>query len=387
MFALLPDALLSFILTNWLDVRDVVLLDSSLCTSSARGDFLKVLHMYHPATPKNASIDSSNSWLKWCIRRQVACRTLLLGDCSAELLSNFLALCGRGITTAAFCCKSNPIPPIIQACINIMDLSLSGSAISGENILDLICGSHIRCLTLKKCDVFPLTGVDRTKLVARRPLNHIECEYSGVGDDLLCSLLPLCSFLKSLKFWACKSITNATAFAAAEHNCRVETLCVSGTRIDDAGVLAIAHSLSALKEFSAGNAFNRSVVVTLPAVTAVLTHSTQLEHLNIGQCVDLTVDCIDVILQRCSGLKVLYLGGLFSATDEDLIKIADGFQQLQHLGIPVSKRLTDRSIRYVAEHCTKLTRVTIPYYVLQQLSKETAKAFPPEVQVRDRPSM
>jgi hypothetical protein len=384
MLTLLPDALLSILLTDWLDVRDVVFLDSSLCASFARGDFLKVLHMYSPAALKNASVGLTNNWLNWCIRRRVVCCALCLEDCNAELLTTFLEFCGQTITTAAFCFKYNPLQQITLSCENIVDLSLSGSEIAGDDILDLICGTRVQRLTLKMCYISQLSDSNRAYPTTCRPLNHLNCENSNVDDDFLRTLLPLCPLLQNLQLWACGRVTNATAFAIAEHNCALQVLGLAGTRVCDAGIVAIARSLTALKEFAVGHALDRTVVVTLPAVDAVLTQCAQLEGLSIGQCHHLTVDCIDVILLRCPNLTLLHLGGLFSATDADLIKIAHGFQWLEHLAIPVSKHLTDRSIRYVAEHCTKLTCITIPYPVLRQLSKETAKAFRPGVEIRDR---
>jgi hypothetical protein len=216
-------------------------------------------------------------------------------------------------------------------------------------------------------------------------LCDLNMEFSSMDDALLLAILPFCPALSSLDLWRCKGVTDRSALAITKHCPDLKVLCLAFTAVGDAGVRAVAQSLTKLVRFSMGNMLSRDVVITDETLAIVVQQLPLLENLNLGNCVHLSMAAVTTLIPRhCPGLKVLSLGALRKTTDDDLMLLVDALPRLQRLAIPLSNHITDRSILHVAERCTQLRSILIPFAKAAKLNRDRViPAFPAKVKIAE----
>ena len=305
-----------------------------------------VLRSIHERGIRKLRISEHRNNLEWVTRRFHSLQGLDISGCHYTRDETLLKAFGKEMRDMrelnfSYCTGVTDlgVSSAVEKCPNLETLILQGC--SNVRLNDAAKWSLNRC---KRLHTLTMSWCKQINISSFRGLCDKEKEDSLIQ-------------LKHLNLKDCDHICDACLTYISDHFKTLESLnisfCISVT---DEGLEAIAKGLPKLTVLKLQAVDN----ISSSGLRYVATRCTELKHLDIGFCDWVNDDC----LEKLSNGKILdTLGQLNLAcahiTDEGIRIIAESFHQLKHLNIGQCQELTDQCLSHIRDNLVNLVSIDV----------------------------
>jgi hypothetical protein len=350
------------ILGNWIEINDVAVLDSSICSSKIRDAFLDVLidpRFYH--TTKESKCYFSLNYQFWILSRHIKLRSFRF---PANILLNFSDELANYFRSLSFIDNlelplSADVLLLFKACRHVKNLTLScchksqvvSSTWSMDEILsevkDVEFLKLVNCkMTLETCRIIVKTCPGLISLDCGYPFVHKNFPLEGLFE-IARNFPKMTRFLIPLN----SAVFNDDALTFVSSCWPLLTfLDFTGSQtITDKGLISLTENCPLLEHLNISN-FQQLSDVGLSSIGKNCPNLTELyaRECNIG---DLSITAIAL---NCPKFKSIYLANNDFVTDSSLCELAKHCPQMTNLVLDSCTLVSDKSIISFAECCPLL---------------------------------
>jgi hypothetical protein len=359
----LPEALARVVLVEWLELEQVVRLDSAFCCRETRGRFVSLA--YGQSTTFLVKFDLSdkclNPLLRWAVAKGARLDSLQFGkgvvsaEESLQLLETFLARSGSAVrqmysyisSDASYESYQEALSLVAQWCPNVQHF-------------------HTNCsLTTLQCDEC-LIGLT----YSCQKLTTLSLYDTKLSEQGFAEALQNCVALEHLKVAAVSQIIPVEAAVPS-----LKSFIVGSHHISDAVLVAIGQrcvKLETLLIFVLLIPTRRYGDVTDAGVRAVLEGCSLLQKTDLMHVVGISTELRVALTKRCN-FTALYLANWHSMSDElaqELLKVSPGLRELH---VYPCDWLTDATLAVCAQHCTQLH--TLALWAIHHITAEGVRGL------------
>jgi hypothetical protein len=413
----LPKDLFHSLLLSWLGLADVGRLDSAICNTCLRMEFLISVtetdfvfsSFYEPVLEEGAE-NRLDSFLKWLTKRGIATTRLTVTNSRSidfnEKL-NYLRLNGKCVTEV-FISEGTPFrkPKVVMEdvaawgpdilCWEDYNLAWGFGSVKHAGLIHIIASN---CPQLRKlytshrltdgdlaalgegCPL--LTTVDKMAwavtdagllAIARNGalVNlNVKSRYDLTNEGLQ-TAAALCPHLESVDLSACRQLTDATLIALGRHCRSLREMDISFTQVTTTGLRAIAADCPLLEALSAGHCDVGS------SIEAVARSCPRLRVLDLTH-VEVPAEAVLALAECCPLLDEVIVCGCWGVGDVEVTALVRGCPELTRLDI-TGTSVTVLGLSAIRDHCKKLARIAL-YKELYYNEAFTVSFFPVGVKV------
>jgi hypothetical protein len=364
----LPECLLRGVLSDWVEIADVVWLDSATC-SGDRTIYLNMVKGGVVLRSENflSSPDDASAAMRWVFKRSAALTCVVMNRAFSESNKERVEYlktkggCIRAITTSASdfnqvwepaladLCEYCPTLtflkwtcPLGYKCICEMLKAWNGlthvtitQEIPGEGLIavgktcQMLSALHVLCYDTAAWTVFVT--------VCSTNLSCIEqCQL--LDDDSCAALAQRCPSLRRLGDLS-ETVTDSALTMLGKHCPLLERLAFEITLFETAQVTDIGISAIAVNGALTELALLQCDAVTDQGMQAVAQHCPRLARLLVDYCPLLTDNALERVGEHCSALRVLHVAQCCSITHVGLAAIGTGCPLLEELQITWNYRV------------------------------------------------
>ncbi len=343
-FFKLPKYMVAEVYLNWLELKDVAVLDTSVCNHNHRVALLSVISNDHIIWD-GLSEFGTTEYFEWLVLREIVVRDLHVCDFAFEgevepimlpiplpILLNLLRRMKRIRKLTMFkCSELITVINSVNGCVESLFIDNDGGVIT-----ELLNGDLVQII----------------KMIV--DLKHLEVQYCGhITDDVCNDIIKYCPNLQSFNFDCCDGMTLAIYTPILAQGCKKLTSIILNTwTMNEESVLKSLQACHYLTNISFGNIRSFSV----ECVTETLRVAPQLQSLTLwSSTVDRTL--LNSILMKCNHVTVLSMA-CCNVSDSTLQCIAKHCVKITDLNIG-SPLITDTGICAIAKSLHLLRNITI----------------------------
>jgi hypothetical protein len=384
-----PTSLSRHIIVSWLDMIDVVRLDSSCCSRRTNKDLRSILSdegtrlehtdwsLRKTKYPNNAD---QKRVIDWILSRDVSIRAMWLHhpmDLDWAHLHAFIQQRGRDLQELTYIRmpqqegREDILEEIITNCTNLEKVKMQALDVhyftgetpdSGPVFDGALCGlfcafTKLRSVNLSKSEASndALVG-----LAAARPgletLLLAEC--INVGDAGVRAIAQSCPALREIDLSHTVCTDEAlTALSEHCHELRTFTLGLNARDFSD-GVTALSAGCPKLESFTCSD----FTLLEGPAVESLARNCRHLQTLKLGKHVHLTDSAVRAIADHCCDLRSVQLTSLTeSILPETVLKLAQACKKIHTLSLGHLECSDGTALHQFAAHCPLLTTVHLTF--------------------------
>ena len=222
----------------------------------------------------------------------------------------------------------------------------------------------MNCRNLTQLDISwtedSIKGVPLEVVAAQAPqLQFLNVSGSRITDKSIVAVATNCLQLKSLDISYSGSTFATESMKLLATNCiHLESLKLAGTCVHDADQFVTLLGINCVHLQVLDVSSKGGMVITDESLSVVAMNCRKLKSLDISRCGRVT-DASIMLLANCPQLRVLRLKRLRYATDESIDLIARNCLQLRELSVASTLMITDQSIVAVALHCRYLESLDV----------------------------
>jgi hypothetical protein len=317
----LPEALFNRLLLQWMDLVDVGRLDSAMCSTTKRSNFLTLVSepdfvCCKYFVPEQRIEERLDLLLKWMAQREVATSQLTVTNSWATKSSEiFIYLQRKGRYVRAVRIEKVTIPY--------------------ENLKIVITDLSARCQ-----DILHITLKVKFEV----------CD-TQQQSELIAIIASHCHKLRELH--ASRGLTDADLVALGDDCPQLSNLDLLDNNVTDAGLLAVALNRALLKLCLEGCSN-----LTDEGLEAIARYCPQLQDLDLSACDHLTDATLIALGQHCHNLHELNVSN-FNMTDAGPQAIAAGCPLLEVITLAPGDQLTDTALIALGQRCHNLRELCI----------------------------
>jgi Leucine Rich repeat len=306
---LITDDLRTLLLTHWLDVRTLAILDVAVSSKTSRPYWMKYLRSMRSTAIDN--MDHSASSLMWLISRGIVVSRLQMKADSWEVRRCDLSLLNT---------------------IDLMHLGLNGS----RSVTD-------DCI---------LKTVNIWSRIRESEVNY-SSEVTAAGES---AWRHGCDQLQSINLQDCSLVTDA-GVSLLGHGCgQLQHINLRGCgEVTDAGVSALGQGCSQLQSIN----LEGCEKVTDIGISALGYGCGQLQHINLRGCGEVTDAGVSALGQGCGQLQSINLEGCEKVTDIGISALGYGCGQLQHANLRGCGKVTNAGLSALGQGCRTLPSINV----------------------------
>jgi hypothetical protein len=313
----LPDALLAYLISNYLTLVDIVRLDSSILNHHDRISLLSSYQLIQ----RIHSVDSLNLIeAKWLTKNCYNLLRVAITDC--DILDSDLL-------------------EIFQYCYQMRELLITG----GQYTNDGLCYILNQCIHLNSLSIlnnafitsFSTLNTTQPNLTLLKKIDLSGC--SSAQNQMLFFISTYCSNILSLSLGNCWSLTNDGLVSVIQNCLALENLDLNQcSQFNDESLSQIPHYLQQLKKLNLRNCVDITGVSLLPITSTLI----NLRTVNLSSCFRIPLK----VYEHLASLPVLTELLLCSITEdevslfESLRILSTGCVRLEYLSLAGS-RITD----------------------------------------------
>jgi hypothetical protein len=392
----LPLELSVRVLSSWLSLREVVILDTAECNHASRAAYIEALRCEGSVLHITQYGSNMTRLMQWVIDRKARAEQFEIGFRErprADLTAKFFDCIGPTLLDLSIAGKRDYLYQIcnqaIKLCPHLQVLSFWNCSEKDASVVRALITQ--RAATLRKL-VFMESNItsplpDDCEMTALRQLVLKNTLY--IKGSAVCAFLRHCPNLQHI--YSTELDDTEDCLHTLAQSCPSLTALHYGYRYEDSGVYsdhtALGAVLLACKELHTLNFLTREVI-THGHVAAVAEHGQKLKSLRIVLGVEglQDADCISILAPRLSRLEHLGLDSLENPTEDSLRLLAQhcqrlvgldlsGFQEpggspalaslitalpgLQELDLSFVHCLDDNTLAAMGESCARLQRLRI----------------------------
>ena len=333
------------ILLSYLNMREIIVLDSAICNSFDRKlwlvciakDFGSVATRIQPYLTRNGTVT-------WCSKRRVkfSCLKLDIKRRSCPITTegvSLLAMCCVNMTEFQFLTVSDPT--YVHLTRNL--LSQLGATCSKLKKIHIdsppTSGRAITALTAQNCDLEEIR------------IDDCEC----LNDACLSLIAENCHKLRIIWFKRMERFTDQgiAALVSANHNLE-EVWMDECELLTDASLVALAANCHKLKVLSIVEADR----ITDEGLKAVMSSNHDLEKIFLRSC-DFTDVSLIAIAENCHKVRWIGLDRMRGVTDQGISALVSANHDLEEIELSDCESITDASLLAISQHCHKLKKVHV----------------------------
>ena len=387
-FTSLSNDLGSCIISEWIELKDLIRLDYACNNHSIRSAYLSYCQ---GGTIKTELIQlRSINQIQWFINREL--KFLIMSTSLLQFqrgiynyLNELLVKIGGDIEEIHICPHSSLTPAqivrfnniIAQNCLNLQELNVSGN-IKDKDISALLTLQHLEDLNFTYCNISSKSFYIIANICDQ--LISLSLQNISVCDAGLTALAGKCPDLKELFIVNCQNVTakgvlaivqttpyltslsvlindftDATMTTIAQHCPRLQTIEITTSLVTEAGIQTLFKHCFELRTIFFGNFISISIGFTLIR---------NLHELSIYDCPTLTDTMVATIVQNNPFLKRLKLSRCTQLTSAAVLTILRGCPELCQFAVTnttlaATSKMTSLMSTLIQEHYPKITEADI----------------------------
>lgn len=345
------------ILLDYLNMREIVTLDSAICNKFDRGKWLECIAKDMGSTStKIQRYLNNDEHMKWCYKKNVQFRYLLI-DHSIRPCS----ITSNGASIFSMCC------------INLLGLELRDNLneISFHNVISSLGqkSSKLKIFTISKSSI---TDNDMASLMS---CNHEleDIELSGcplLTDASLTTIADSCTKLRRIRLMSMHQFSDQGITALVSTNHVLEEIWLSNcTLLTGASLIAIAENCRKLINVTLYNL----ELITDQEFMALVSSNHDLEDIRLMNCPLLTGACLRGLAAYCHKLRIIDFQNMNQISDKDITFLLSANPDLKAIYLDNCTSLTEASLITIADNCHKLVSISISG--INQISDQTISAI------------
>ena len=334
------------ILLEYLNIKDIVAMDSAICNKADREQWLKCIAKDNGSviSDKIKRFPISDRLIQWCYLRKIQFKYLDLKFHHSSFSISF-----DNITLLAMCC------------IHLVDLKLcTGETEYRKEIRHKIISElGQRCTQLKRFNsALPdICDKDVTLFMANNhDLKIIEiaiCE--RLTDATLIVIADNCHTLHKISFAGMYRITDQGIAAVVSTNHDLEDIQLVDCRLlTDATLKAIAGNCHQLKRIKLS-----SDLMTDEGLKMLVSANHDLRVIEFFHCERVSDATLRAIGENCHTLQQITFKAMHRITDQGMKALVSSNHDLEDISISNCGRLTDETLITIAQHCHKLKKLKL----------------------------
>ena len=325
------------ILLEYLNINDIVILDSAICNKLGREKLLECIAKdMGSVTTKIQPFLRKDGPITWCSKRNVQFKFLTIIHASHAPYS--ITSIGASLLSAC--------------CINIIEFQLYGNIRDRDILIEL--GQQCSKLKIFKTDSKYITDQDLALLLSSNvDLEHIEISFcESLSDASLIVIAANCSRLRKILFDHVTHFTDQgmAALVSANHDLEEIRVYSCTTLLTYFSLMAIAHNCHKLKVLDTSNA----EWMTDEGFVALVSNNPDLEEIGLEYRPLLTDVSLIAIASHCHRLKKIYFAEMERFTDEGMTALVSANHELEEIRFNSCELLTDISLLTIADNCHNL---------------------------------
>lgn len=384
-----PTSLSRHIVVSWLDIVDVVRLDSSCCSRRTSKDLRAILtdegtRLEHTDWSLRKTKHPNNSDQKraidWIFGRNVRIRSMWLHHPMGldwAHLHTFIQQRGRDLQELTYIrmpqeeSREDILEEISTNCTNLEKVRMQALDVeyftgetpdSGPVFNDALCGLFRACTKLRSVNLSKSEASNDALVGLANARPGLEtlllAECINVGDAGVRAIAQSCPALREidLSHTVC---TDEALVALGEHchELRTFTLGLNARDFSD-GVTALSAGCPKLESFTCSD----FTLLEGPAVESLARNCRHLQTLKLGKHVRLTDSAVRAIADHCCDLRSIQLTSFTeSILPETLLKLAQACRKIHSLNLGHLKCSDDTALLHFPAHCPLLMKVHLTF--------------------------
>jgi hypothetical protein len=364
LFLDLPLILVSTILSDWIETRELGQLDAAYCNKEYRPHFLSAISHDYTVSMGNPSRDIDDANLTWLMQRRVKVQSLAVSDPDVNLTVQECQTFSKLEYLDIY--YRNRLKLISEACAGYLKvLVLRGCEVSIEQSLQMV--SQFSALhTLEIGEFTKYMGRRKTKptvapnsdlhraMKCSESLRTFVCNWAGLSPLHVQQIVHACSNLTRLEL-SVSGLTDETLYTIVQRCAGLTTLKIMRAELTSAdGIVALA-ALRRLESID----LNGSGGVSNDSVIPIISNNPSLRSVGLRSAAPITSLAVMKIAATCPGLTSLDVSYCTFVKDDALTTIANNCRDLQDLQVCGCEFITDMSMLRLANMCNKLTSINI----------------------------
>lgn len=381
----LPLSLIGYVLSEWVETRDLGALDSALCCKHYRHLYLEALRDRSVVSLGYPSRDIDDSHLIWLFSRRVKVQSLSISDpdvnlstaeCEVFAQLEYLDIYFRNrLRLIGDACRDKLKVLILRGCeVNLDDSLRMMSQFSSLHTLEIaeltkymggrktksstsahgLPNQHIACASTLKTFVcnWSNLGSHVVQHIARTctGITRMELSVTGLTDEALYTIVNFCSKIKTLRLIRCESTTpDGIVFLAALRGLQVLDLNGTSGVVNESVIPIVVNN----PDLASINLRHANAINSL-AVMKIASSCPGLTALDVSYCTFVKDDAIALLANRCSNLRDLQLCGCECITDMSMLRLANMCSHLTSINIKDCMYVTRITLDAFAFHGVKL---------------------------------
>lgn len=397
----LPDNLVAEILCERLDICDVGRLDSAVCSSANREQFLQMAYNNH-GTPYK--LKENDQFIDWCIQRHALVDGFNLADqiCSNSKKLKTLVALNAPVAKWIYCGQISFLSPleVLPYCERLNTLTVNGNAMmNAEAIACAVehcprltrvvhCGSSTtaesiqlafrKCTTVKELEFCGnIMNNQLTKVIAMHALEVLQARYSTIPEEVQLAIGRNCPNLRILVMFesSCGPFGEILNHSGTNDGVRaILNGCPLLTSIDVHHAVGISTELRVEMarrckltrlDMSSWTGLDTALFRGICMVSPLLEAAVQDASTELQSLIQLTDEDVTVLAEHCPLLHTIQLPGMTGLSHASRRALARPGNQLRRLVLhrncaDPSPSAADATMELVGARCPQLTAIVVP---------------------------
>ena len=334
------------VLMDYLNMREIVAMDSAICNKSDRDIWLKCIAKgIGSVSTKIQSYFHNDRPIEWCSNKNVQFASLCL-DFSER--TSMITASGTSLLSLL--------------CININEFQLKATNDLNEYSKKILCKFAERCSKLKRFRIYSSQAIDRdvTPILSHNAdLEDIEIDFCALlANATLVAIGRHCHRLHRISVRNINRFTDSGITALVSANQDLEEIQMDNcSTLTNASVIAIAQNCHKLKKIDIYNV----EMMADQGFKALLSSNPGLEEISIDTCPELTDASLIAMAVHCRTLRKISFGYMRQLTDQGIASLVSTNHDLKEIQLINCIELTDVSLIAIAQHCHKLKKIDVRF--------------------------
>ena len=335
----LPTELLSSVLSDWLDVKCIARLDSSLCCRAGRAHFLSILPTCVLSTTprqlkKNENFSSSFPQHKWIVEKKIRVNEVMIGlHDGKHLVDEHLPVYTELFKLSAdtlqdlhlFSLEDNIMKCILCGCKQLRSLHI-GDCVADTLLFIIRDSPHLTLLRI--VNTYPHYIPWSDEALRENLLNNHIAKLSITGNvfcnEMLMDMTRLMPHLQSLQLeGVCEeeveNVFDSTYVEICKNCSNLKHISFHNFTMMDSTFTEIVTTLTDLQSVHLPSLSE----MTDESIEALMRHHAHsLQNLCLEECDDITLDITKQLLGACTNLRTLHLVDYHRSDVTDLLQCA-----------------------------------------------------------------
>jgi hypothetical protein len=357
LLAYLTEDLVVSILADFIELRDVLLLDSALCNLRDRPRWVSVLQspQFKIMTATTTNI------IKWSTDRGVKVQkvqAVLRDDLQSSLFRAFVAVSSatlRSVELSGLTNDSELVQHIVRTAVGLKAVSIDDIPLTVEDFEAILSLAEVKrvivCYTnIALCRPLLLPG-------PLKAITHLCLIALNIDDDFITGLAVATPLMAVINLSMCKNLTDLAALTMALHWPHIEWAKLSYVPFTDAGMVAVVRRWSQLQVIYTGAPLTGLNEQTVAVAFAVVDNCRSIEELHLDGVGHITSEFVYLVAVKCPLLRVFSIVDAPGVDDNCLVALISGCPLLTEIGLPVNSRLTWLTLQHIAQQGSHVRRV------------------------------